>query len=195
MTGKNYEQVKQRLYIGMFICLVGIMVCVISLLVTDLVYANKNDSDVSIVSSDVVPVKEEAAPVSQNVYIITAEERELIARLVHCEASCGSQEMRIAVASVIFNRLDSGKWGDTIHDVIYYRNAFTPVVYDQLYRWDIDQRDYDAVDYVVANGPTVPTYVRYFRADYDHKWENYQNYCVIDDMYFGYFTDWQQGNW
>lgn len=138
-----------------------------------------------------VPTEQEVQPC----YTITAEERELMARLVHCEASNQSQECRIAVASVIFNRLDSGKWGNSITDVINYPCAFTPVLYDQLYVWDIDECDYEAVDYVVMNGPTVPTYVRYFRANYDHKWDGYANYCVYEDTYFGYMEDWEHGAW
>lgn len=134
-------------------------------------------------------------PKETNYYNITAEERTMLAKLVHCEASVMSQEGRIAVASVIFNRWDAGKWGETLYDVVHYPYAFSPVLYGVLDDTVPDERDYEAVDYVVKHGSTLPTYVRYFRTDYDFQWENYENYCVIDTMYFGYFAGWMNGEW
>jgi hypothetical protein len=170
-------RIRRNLHIGILVCLCGIAIC-LTLLIIDM---NKVDTI------------EESEPVYY--YTVTAEERELIARIVHCEASEGSQEQRIAVASVVFNRLDAGYWGDTIEEVIYYDCGFTPVLFDKLYKWELDERDYEAVDYVLLNGPSVPTYVRYFRDYYDHEWEGYANYCIIGTMYFGYFIDWEKGEW
>lgn len=128
-------------------------------------------------------------------YQISNEERELLARLVHCEASvCGTQ-CKYDVISVVFNRLEAGKWGDSLEDVIYYKNAFTPVLEGKLEKTTPTKADYAAVDYVVKNGPTLPTYVRYFRTDYDFGWEGYENYKVVDNVYFGYFEDWERGAW
>ena len=42
--------------------------------------------------------------------IITAEERDMLATLCYLEASTCSPECQRAVVSVIFNRLESGKW-------------------------------------------------------------------------------------
>lgn len=128
-------------------------------------------------------------------YQVSEEERELLARLVHCEASICSNECKYDVISVVFNRLEAGKWGDTLEDVIYYKNAFTPATSGKLEQTTPTKADYAAVDYVLENGPTVPTYVRYFRTDYDFSWEGYQNYKVVDNVYFGYFEDWQNGAW
>lgn len=137
-------------------------------------------------------------------YIITDEERELLARIVTCESSICSLECQKDVCSVIFNRLESGKWrkdmnGDgqiTLYDIIYYPNAFTPASNGALDRCTTPCKSaYEAVDYVVKNGPTVPTYVRYFRTSYDFKWDGYSNYKVIDNVYFGYFNDWKNGAW
>ena len=137
-------------------------------------------------------------------YKVTQEERMLIARIVTCEADEYSLDCQKAVASVIFNRLESGKWQKdmnddgkiTVYDIIYYPNAFTPVQDGALDRCTAPSRSaYKAVDYVIQNGPTVPTQVRYFRDYYDFDWKNYANYTVIDDMHFGYFTNWEQGEW
>lgn len=121
-------------------------------------------------------------------YDITQEEREMLARLTYLEAgSCGSQCQR-AVVSAIFNRLEAKYWGDTLKEVIYYPNAFSPA-----YLIDTSEQPpqeiYDAVDYVLENGPTIPPEVRYFRADYDFSWEGYAHYATYDNVYFGYFTN------
>ena len=136
-------------------------------------------------------------------YTVTAEERYLLAKLAHAEASVCSEECQRDVVSVVFNRLESGKWrkdvnGDseiTIYDIIYYPNAFTPTTNGAIDKWEPTEKDYRAVDYVIKHGPTVPTEVRYFRMNYDFKWEGYKNYKVIDDTYFGYFENWAQGEW
>ena len=136
-------------------------------------------------------------------YNITKEERYLLAKLVHSEASVYSDECKRAVASVVFNRLDSGKWRKdmnedgkiTLYDIIYYPNAFTPAMNGMIDKWEPTIEDFEAVDYVLLNGPTVPTEVRYFRTDYDFNWEGYENYNFIDNVYFGYFTDWRNGAW
>ena len=128
-------------------------------------------------------------------YSVTAEERELFARLVYCEANTEGIECQRAVVSVVFNQLDSGKWGNTVTEVIYYRNNFTPAVFGLLDTAEPTSTNYEVVDYVIQNGSTLPTYVRYFRSGYHHQWEGYEGYCVIDNVYFGFFTDWELGVW
>lgn len=151
-----------------------------------------------------LPVKSfSAVEEKQPHYSVTYEERYLLAKLVHAEASICSEECQRDVVSVVFNRLECGKWskdmnGDnkiTIYDVVYYPNAFTPATNGAIDNYEPTAKDYASVDYVVNNGPTVPTEVRYFRTDYDFNWEGYENYKVIDNVYFGYFVDWQRGAW
>lgn len=150
-------------------------------------------------------IAEEGNPpvIVKTYYQITEEERQLLAKLVHSEASICSEECQRAVVSVVFNRLESGKWrkdmnGDnkiTVYDIIYYPNAFTPATNGSIDKCELTSEDYAAVDYVIKSGPTVPTEVRYFRTDYDFNWDGYKNYKVIDNVYFGYFIDWQKGVW
>ena len=138
-----------------------------------------------------------------NYYEITEEERYLLAKLAHSEASICSEECQRDVISVVFNRLESGKWrkdmnGDnkiTVYDIIYYPNAFTPATNGAIDNYEPTAKDYRAVDYVVKNGPTLPTEVRYFRTHYDFNWDGYENYKIIDNVYFGYFINWQKGAW
>jgi len=48
----------------------------------------------------------------------------LIAACVQMEAGVSSYEGQVAVTNVILNRLESGRWGNTITDVIYAKNQF-----------------------------------------------------------------------
>lgn len=148
-------------------------------------------------------VEESSEPEVIPYYIVTAEEREMLATLVYLESSICSEDCQRAVASVIFNRLDSGRWKKdvnndskiTLYDIVYYPNAFSPAYLIEDYKDKTTQECYDAVDYVIQNGPTVPTYVRYFRTNYHFKWDGYKGYCDMDNVYFGYMIDWQKGAW
>lgn len=144
----------------------------------------------AIVSSPIIPYK-----------VITEEEREMLARLTWLESGICSFDCQVAVVSVVFNRLDSEKWktdmnGDgviTLYDIIYYPHAFTPAY--KIPYVEASQSCYDAVDYVLLNGPVFHNGVRYFRIDHDFNWSEYNNYCVIDNVYFGYFDGWENGGW
>lgn len=58
---------------------------------------------------------------------LSSQEKDLLARLVRAEAGGESYEGMVAVASVVFNRMTSGKFPKTVTDVIYARNQFQPV--------------------------------------------------------------------
>lgn len=126
-------------------------------------------------------------------YQVTSEEREMLARLVYLESSICSLECQKAVVSVVFNRLDSGKWGNSLREVVYYKNAFSPV--DKIVTTTPNETAYEAVDYIIQYGSILPPEVRYFRVSYDFNWQDYKNYCVIDNVYFGYLSSWEQGAW
>jgi hypothetical protein len=48
-------------------------------------------------------------------------------RTTYAESSMGSNEERAAVMSVVLNRVNSGRWGDTVTSVINARNQFQAV--------------------------------------------------------------------
>ena len=131
-----------------------------------------------------VPVEVEIEVEPTYVYNITSEEREMIARLVYREANIESLECQKAVVSTVINRWLSGYWGETIKDVIYAKKQFTPA--KLLYKTTPNQVNYEAVDYVLKNGCTIPNYVMYFRADKHFSWNGYCAYTQIDKTYFGY---------
>lgn len=64
-------------------------------------------------------------------YTISNEERNLLAQLVEAEAKGESYEGKVAVATVVLNRVESPQFPDTVTDVIYEvvgnAYAFSPV--------------------------------------------------------------------
>ena len=118
------------------------------------------------------------------VYNVTSEEREMLARLVYREVNIESVECQRAVVSVVLNRLESGQWGDSIKDVIYAAGQFSPAYL--LSSTTPNNANYEAVDYVLKNGSSLPSYVLYFRSDYHFNWQGYKPYTSIDQTCFGY---------
>lgn len=58
---------------------------------------------------------------------VTAYERDLLERLVEAEAGGEPYEGKLAVATVVINRVKSNQFPNTIHGVIYQKNQFSPV--------------------------------------------------------------------
>lgn len=62
---------------------------------------------------------------------VSTEGKELMAKLVYAEAKGEPYEGKVAVATVVLNRVDSSEFPDTIEDVIYEKTdgvyAFSPV--------------------------------------------------------------------
>ena len=158
-----------------YICLLITVLAI--LLVTSMMFATKCDADQS---NSVVLVEVEPQPV----YSVTSVEREMLARLVFREANTESIECQQAVASVVINRWLSGMWGDTLEEVIYSPQQFSPA--SLIYCTTPTEINYEAVDYVLENGVTIPEYVMYFRLDYHFSWRGYHAYQKIDKTCFGY---------
>ena len=120
-------------------------------------------------------------------YNITSAEREMLARLVYREANIESLECQMAVVSVVINRWQDGRWGDTLEEVIYAPYQFSPS--GLIYKTTPNETNYQAVDYVLKNGSTLPKYCLYFRANYgfSNTWVGYTEYVQISTTYFGYF--------
>lgn len=57
----------------------------------------------------------------------TAYEKDLMARLVRAESESEPYAGKVAVATVVLNRVDSDGFPDDIHSVIYQDRQFTPV--------------------------------------------------------------------
>ena len=85
---------------------------------------------------------------------ITASERTLLAQLVFAEAQGEPYAGKVAVATVVLNRVDSDIFPNTIREVIYERSngyyAFSPVQNGKINN-NPTTIDYRAVDEAVAN--------------------------------------------
>ena len=115
-------------------------------------------------------------------YELTYDEIDMLARLVYLEAGGESYECMKGVASVVLNRMTST--GMSLHDVIYEPNQFSPACYIESTCYT--DTVYSAVMDVVENGPSLPTYVTFFRADYYHDFGNniVVPYTCINNTYF-----------
>lgn len=121
----------------------------------------------------------------EKAYSLTSEERELLAKLLYCEGRGESVECQRAIVSVVMNRLDSGKWGNDLKSVIYAKGQFEPVARGLINKANPSEKQYEAIDYVIENGVTIPTWVQFFRASYHFNWKGYTGYIKIDNTYFG----------
>lgn len=63
---------------------------------------------------------------------LTNSEKDLLARLVEAEAKGEPYAGKVAVATVILNRVDSNLFPDSVRDVIYESGQFTPVSNGQI---------------------------------------------------------------
>lgn len=142
------------------------------------------------------PVEEEgeaeAGPVllvSEAGYTAYAHELEEVARLVWLEARGEPTNCQRNVCEVIFNRLASGIWGDTLTDVIYYDYAFEPAEFiDEAETTDeIREMVYD----VFWNGSELPERIMFFRADYYHQWDGAVDEFSVGRTYFS-SSEWCQ---
>lgn len=100
---------------------------------------------------------------------ITAEERELLARVVYAESNTEPIEGQIAVAQVVLNRVRSESFPDTVSEVIYQERQFStaPILGSVV----PNETNYEAVD-AAFELEVVPYEVLYFSrgAENDRVW-------------------------
>lgn len=104
-----------------------------------------------------------------------------LATLVYLESGAESFECQKAIASVVVHRMQNDNL--TLQEVIYAKNQFSPAYL--IAQSEPSESTLQAVREVLQDGPTIPNYVTFFRADYYHNWsELIVPYCVIDHTYF-----------
>lgn len=164
----------------------AVIIACMSLLVMTAIYVYSCDTNDTLNQLEVPTIDQlnNTAQESKYAYDITSVEREMLARLVYREANTESIECQEAIVSVVINRWQDGRWGNTLKEVVYAKNQFSPA--NLLYCTTPNETNYEAVDEVIQNGCTIPEYVLFFRADYHFKWKGYNAYQRIDSTYFGY---------
>lgn len=115
---------------------------------------------------------------------ITEDDRILMAKLLYVECRGESAECQSGICSVLYNRYRSGKYM-SMSDVIYEDSQFAA---DNLDAVDGDKLTdlLRIVDDIIDNGPTLPAYVIYFRANEYHTFSDAHDFVKIDDTCFSY---------
>jgi spore germination cell wall hydrolase CwlJ-like protein len=75
----------------------------------------------------------------------------LMCKLVQCEAGGEDDLTQLKVASVIFNRVKSDKFPDTIMDVMVAQNQFTPIGNGNAYEAEASDEVIQAVDKAILD--------------------------------------------
>ena len=70
--------------------------------------------------------QEEEAAANRKPISATVSEEELLAAIIYCESGGESYESQLAVGSVVLNRVNSSYFPNTITEVIYQKNQFSP---------------------------------------------------------------------
>jgi spore germination cell wall hydrolase CwlJ-like protein len=104
-------------------------------------------------SNNVNTNKNDTQPVSNNGGF-SEYEKDLLARLVRAEAQSEPYNGKVAVAEVVLNRINSGKFPSTVEGVIYQRGQFSPVSNGSINKpADSDSRR--AVDQAIASSDAL----------------------------------------
>jgi N-acetylmuramoyl-L-alanine amidase len=74
-----------------------------------------------------------AAAFSPNDREVSAEEKDLLARIIHAEAKGESYTGKLEVGHVVLNRVDDDEFPDTIAGVIHHPGQFQPVTNGAIY--------------------------------------------------------------
>lgn len=91
---------------------------------------------------------------------LTWEEQQLLAKVIWVEARGESAEGQQAIAEVVFNRMLSEEFPDTLRGVIFAENQFRSVEFlDDAEPW---QAQYDAIDDALEGPYVLPADVYYF---------------------------------
>ena len=111
-------------------------------------------------------------------------ELEELARLAFLEAGSDwiSDDCIRAVVEVVFNQLNYGQWGNSLHEVIYSAGNYEPA-YNIPYT-EPTERCREIVKDVYENGIALPSRVMFFRAYYYHQWLGAVPEFEIDGVYF-----------
>lgn len=113
---------------------------------------------------------------TEQAYLYNEEDMELMARTVYAEARGEEFEGKVAVAQVILNRYESGRFGDSIRRVVLAKNQFAV---SKKY----DDECMEAVEAAIEE-KLHPEDMYYFRVSKKKKWRNFEFYDRIGNHSF-----------
>ena len=88
------------------------------------------------------------------VYGIPVKEYDILCRIVEAEATGGTVEQKVNVASCILARVESEHWPNTIEKVVFDKGQFTPITDGRYYSVRITDQTRKAVAFVLKLGKT-----------------------------------------
>lgn len=113
-------------------------------------------------------------------YSMSDDEIYTFAALIYLEAGSTSYKCQCAVASVVINLMVNE--GKSLNACIKTPGRFS--VANRVYRTKPSDTALQVAREIATNGPTLPTYVLYFRNNHYFSWA--KAYCHIDNVYFSY---------
>lgn len=179
------------------IIVVTLIICWIGFLSCDCTYNSEEEigKDIPAPAKNSIP-EFELPPVEvvakKSYYDYTEKELDLLARLIYSESGGESYETKLKVGSVVMNRVESDKFPNTIHDVIYQEKQFSVTTYKLNGVVMIDrpanEESIKAAREILENGSVLPADVQVFYADYcKESWVNSREvYGVSDSTVFAY---------
>ncbi|MCK9480040.1 MAG: cell wall hydrolase [Firmicutes bacterium] len=106
----------------------------------------------------------------------TEAEKILIARVVYAEARGECFDGQVAVAQVVINRVESGKYGKSVKRVVYAKHQFAV---GKKY----NDQNMQAVEYAIANRD-YPDNMYFFRRSKSKTWYDFDYYIRIGNHSF-----------
>ncbi len=119
-------------------------------------------------------------------YNVSEEDVYLLACLVHAEAGWEPYEGKLAVANVVLNRLNSGKYGNSISAVIYAKGQFSVAASGRLstvMAQGPNSESIKAAKEALSGVNNVPNYMN-FRSCGVANYSSYNNYSIIGSQVF-----------
>lgn len=115
---------------------------------------------------------------------LTREDIDILAACLYLECRGESIECQEAICSLIINRLNTGKYGDTISGVVYAPGQFSTAPYLKNVNLELAITQYEVIETVMTYGTILPPYVVYFRANKYHRWSDTEDYMNVDNTFF-----------
>lgn len=112
---------------------------------------------------------------------ISQEDFELLCRTTFCEAGNQDFETQKMACLTILNRLKSNRFPDTIHDVIYSKNAYEVTTWSNFNSIEWTEQVEQAVISALQEN-NHPADMFYFRTEHFHTFG--ESYIKSDDLYF-----------
>lgn len=102
------------------------------------------------IAAEELSLQEAAATRTATAIQYTTQDYELLTRIVQAESGGCDIKGRILIANVIFNRIRSDEFPDTVTEVVYQKSQFSPVSDGSLKKCKVTPETVEAVDRALA---------------------------------------------